>query len=106
MNRLREPSNLDAFVGDDLKCFPDAPIEARLWLMLKKQDYLNSRLMEQMSQNKKQMETLQKNLEEARLAKKDMEHNVDSLKYIVKCLQEKHATLEEQIEILTAVESR
>ncbi|KOB69481.1 NIK-and IKBKB-binding protein [Operophtera brumata] len=104
--RLKEPSNLDVFVNDDLKCKPDAPMEAKLWLMVKKQDNLNIRLMDLLIQTKKHVEILQNNTEESRTVQKEQEQHVESLKYIVKCLQEKHATLEEQIEILTAVESR
>lgn len=104
--RLKEPSNLDVFVNDDLKCKPDAPMEAKLWLMVKKQDNLNTRLIELVVQTKKHVEILQNNMEESRAVRKEQEHTVESQKYIIKCLQEKHATLEEQIEILTAVESR
>lgn len=104
--RLKEPSNLDVFVNDELKCKPDAPMEAKLWLMVKKQDNLNTRLIDLVIQTKKHVEILQNNMEESRTVRKEQEQNVESLKYIVKCLQEKHATLEEQIEILTAVESR
>lgn len=105
-NKIKVPSNLDIFITDDLKCKPDSPIEAHLWLLIKKQDYLNGMLTSQLARNKKQVETLHKNLDEIRTHKKDTEQNIDTLKYIVKCLQEKHATLEEQIEILSAVESR
>lgn len=97
---------MDNYVTDDLKCKPDTPEEIQLLLLAKKQDHLITRLMEQVSQHKKHVAVLQKNMEESRSYKKEMEQNVESLKYIVKCLQEKHATLEEQIEILTAVESR
>lgn len=104
--RLKEPSNLDVFVNDDLKCKPDAPMEAKLWLMVKKQDNLNTRLMELIVQTKKHVEILQNNMEESRSVRREQEQAIESQKYIVKCLQEKQATLEEQIEILTAVESR
>lgn len=97
---------MDVFVNDDLKCKPDAPMEAKLWLMVKKQDNLITRLMELVVQTKKHVEILQNNMEESRSVKKEQEQTIESQKYIVKCLQEKHATLEEQIEILTAVESR
>lgn len=106
MNKLQEPSDLDSFVTDDLKCRYDAPKEAHLWLLIKKQDHLNSRLMDLVVQTKKHVEILQNNAEQGRNAKRENEQTIESLKYVVKCLQEKHATLEEQIEILTAVESR
>ncbi|KAJ8712379.1 hypothetical protein PYW07_005221 [Mythimna separata] len=106
MSRLKEPADLDAFVTDDLRCRPDAPKEAVLWLMVKKQDHLNNRLMELVVQTKKHVEILHNKSEESNNSKRDNEQTIESLKYIVKCLQEKHATLEEQIEILTSVESR
>ncbi|XP_028177169.1 THAP domain-containing protein 6-like [Ostrinia furnacalis] len=106
ISELQEPDDVNAYVTDDLKCKADAPQEVELWLLAKKQDHLITRLMEQISQHKKHVEVLQKKMNESRSSKKEMESNVESLKYIVKCLQEKHATLEEQIEILTAVESR
>ncbi|KAM3965763.1 LOW QUALITY PROTEIN: uncharacterized protein ACR2FA_000089 [Aphomia sociella] len=106
LNKMKVPSNLDSFVTDDLKCKTDSPMEARLWLLIKKQNHLNRLLMSQLTQNKKQVELLHKNLDEIRTHKKDTDQNIDTLKYIVKCLQEKHATLEEQIEILSAIESR
>lgn len=106
ISRLKEPSNLYEYVTDDLKCKSDAPIDAHLWLMIKKQDHLNNRLMDLVVQTKKHVEILQKNMDEATNAKQKNEQTIESLKYVVKCLQEKHATLEEQIEILTAVESR
>lgn len=104
--RFKEPSNLDVFVNDDLKCKPDAPMEAKLWLMVKKQDNLISRLTDLMVQTKKHVDILQNSVTESKSVRKEQEQDVESLKYIVKCLQEKHATLEEQIEILTAVECR
>lgn len=106
LNKLQEPYNLDNYVNDELKCRTDAPTEAHLWLVIKKQDHLNSRLMDLVVQTKKHVEILQKNIEDSKAVRKEQEQNLESLKYIVKCLQEKHATLEEQIEILTAVESR
>ncbi|XP_059052610.1 THAP domain-containing protein 1-like [Achroia grisella] len=106
LTKMRVPTNLDMFVADDLKCKPDSPMEAHLWLLIKKQDYLNKILATQLIQNKKQVEILHKNLDDIRNHKNDTEQNISTLKYIVKCLQEKHATLEEQIEILSAVESR
>lgn len=106
MTRLKEPVNLDEFITDDLKCRPDAPSEARSWLLVKKQEHLNNRLMDLVVQTKKHVEILQNNMEEAKNSKIENERTMESLKYIVKCLQEKHATLEEQIEILTAVETR
>ncbi|XP_075980497.1 uncharacterized protein LOC142979470 [Anticarsia gemmatalis] len=106
MARLKEPINLDDFITDDLRCRHDTPVEAQLWLMVKKQEHLNNRLMDLVVQTKKHVEILEHNMEEAKIAKRENDQNVESLKYVVKCLQEKHATLEEQIEILTAVESR
>lgn len=106
LSKLKEPINLDNFVNDDLKCKSDSPIEARLWLMIKKQDHLISRLTEQVSQNRKHVEILRKNMDASRISKREMQENLETMKYIVKSLQEKHATLEEQIEILTAVEAR
>lgn len=106
MSRLKEPADLDAFVNDDLRCRSDAPKEAILWLMVKKQEHLNNRLMELVVQTKKHVEILQNDSEEAKSAKKAQEQRIENLNYVVKCLQEKHASLEEQIEILTAVESR
>ncbi|KAJ8715117.1 hypothetical protein PYW08_005098 [Mythimna loreyi] len=106
MSRLKEPADLDVFVTDDLRCRPDAPKEAVLWLMIKKQEHLNNRLMELVVQTKKHVEILHNKSEESNNSKRDNEQTIDNLKYIVKCLQEKHATLEEQIEILTSVESR
>lgn len=104
--RLKEPSNLDVFVNDDLRCKLDAPMEAKLWLMVKKQDNLITRLMDLVVQTKKHVDILQNSVDETKTVRREQEHDVESLKYVVKCLQEKHATLEEQIEILTAVESR
>lgn len=106
MSKMKEPSDLDSYVTDDLRCRPDTPKEIALWLMIKKQDHLNNRLMELVVQTKKHVEILSNNSEESLISKRDNEQTIESLKYIVKCLQEKHATLEEQIEILTAVESR
>ncbi|KAG6445131.1 hypothetical protein O3G_MSEX003726 [Manduca sexta] len=106
LSKMKEPVNLDNFVTDELKCKADAPNEAQLWLMIKKQDHLNTRLMDLVVQTKKHVEILQKSMEESRMVRKEQEQNIESLKYIVKCLQEKHATLEEQIEILTSIESR
>lgn len=106
MMRLKEPSNLEDFISDDLRCRPDAPNEVQLWLMIKKQEHLNNRLMDLVVQTKKHVEILQTNMDEANNNKRESEQTIESLKYVVKCLQEKHATLEEQIEILTAVESR
>ncbi|CAB3234138.1 unnamed protein product [Arctia plantaginis] len=106
ITKHKEPVNLDDFITDDLKCKPDAPNDAHLWLMVKKQEHLNNRLMDLVVQTKKHVEILQNNMEEAKNSKIENERTMESLKYIVKCLQEKHATLEEQIEILTAVETR
>lgn len=106
MSQLEEPENVNAYVMDNLKCRSDAPQDVQMWLLAKKQDHLITKLIDQISQHKKHVEVLQKKMNETRSSKKEMEQNVESLKYIVKCLQEKHTTLEEQIEILTAVESR
>lgn len=106
MKKVKEPVNFENFVTDDLKCRLDASIETQLWLLIKKQDNLNNRLLEHVVQNKKHIEVLQKNIDEKKTSKKDVDQNVETYKYIIKCLQEKLATLEEQIEILTAVESR
>ncbi|XP_039756376.1 uncharacterized protein LOC120631045 isoform X2 [Pararge aegeria] len=104
--RLKEPSNFDKMVSDDLKCRSDAPVEVQQWLLIKKQNHLNTRLVELLGQNKRHVEILQKNMEDSRTSKKTLSQNIDTYKYIVKCLQEKLVNLEEQIEILTAVESR
>ncbi|CAG9788772.1 unnamed protein product [Diatraea saccharalis] len=106
LNKLKEPTNLDSFITDDLKWKPEAPTEAQLWLMVKKQDRIISLLSEELTQNKKLIETLRKTVETSKLSKQETEQNLETMKYIVKSLQEKHATLEEQIEILTAVEAR
>ncbi|XP_049875727.1 THAP domain-containing protein 1-like [Pectinophora gossypiella] len=106
MRLIKVPDNFSDYVNDDLHCNPDTPVEAQLWLLIKKQDHLITRLMQLVLQNKKHVEVLQKNMEESRNEKKEMEQSLENYKYIAKCLQEKHATLEEQIEILTAVESR
>lgn len=106
MKKVTEPVNFENFVTDDLKCRPDASIETQLWLLIKKQDNLNNRLLEHVVQNKKHIEVLQKNIDEKKSSTKDVDQNVETYKYIIKCLQEKLSTLEEQIEILTAVESR
>ncbi|XP_013148341.1 PREDICTED: THAP domain-containing protein 1 B-like [Papilio polytes] len=106
LSKMKEPSNLETYLNDDYKCKPDTPTEAQLWILIKKQDHLNTRLMELVVQNKKHVEFLQKNLEEAKSSKKETEQSIETQKYIVKCLQEKLATLEEQIDILTTVESR
>ncbi|KAI5642095.1 THAP domain-containing protein [Phthorimaea operculella] len=103
---LKMPDHLSSFVNEDLKCQPLASTETQLWLLIKKQEHLISKLNQSLIQNKKHVEILQKNLQESREEKKEMEKSVDHYKYISKCLQEKHATLEEQIEILTAIESR
>ncbi|CAG9112018.1 hypothetical protein JYU34_001626 [Plutella xylostella] len=104
--RLREPLNLSEFLTNDLQTRSDAPLEAKLWLLIKKQDHLNNRLMETIVKNKANAELAENSVEEVSKSKKDLEKNIETYKYIVKCLQEKQATLEEQIEILTAVESR
>lgn len=106
MRMIKVPDNFSDCVSDNLQCIPDTPVEAQLMLLIKKQDHLITRLKQVVMQNKKHVEVLQKNLEDSRTSKKEMEQSIESYKYIVKCLQEKHATLEEQIEILTAVESR
>ncbi|CAK1587043.1 unnamed protein product [Parnassius mnemosyne] len=106
LSKMKEPANLDNYMNDDFKCRSDTPAEAQLWILVKKQDHLNTRLVEQVAQNKKHVDVLQKNMEEDRASKKEMEQSVETYKYIVKCLQEKLATLEEQIEILTTVEAR
>lgn len=106
MRLIKIPDNFSDCVGDNLHCVPDTPVEAQLMLLIKKQDHLITRLKQVVMQNKKHVEVLQKNLDDSRTSKKEMEQSIESYKYIVKCLQEKHATLEEQIEILTAVESR
>ncbi|XP_046969471.1 uncharacterized protein LOC124536870 [Vanessa cardui] len=106
LKRVKEPANFDNLITDDLRCRPDASIEAQLWLLIKKQDHLNNRLLEHIVQNKKHIEVLQKNMDDSKSSKKDVDQSMETYKYIVKCLQEKLATLEEQIEILTAVESR
>lgn len=106
MVKLREPANFEKFVTDDLKCTSDAPVQVQQYLLIKKQNHLNTRLLELVAQNKRHVEILQKNMEESKLSKKNTGQNIDTYKYIVKCLQEKLVNLEEQIEILTAVESR
>lgn len=106
MRMIKVPDNFSDCVADNLQCIPETPVEAQLMLLIKKQDHLITRLKQVVVQNKKHVEVLQKNLEDSRTSKKEMEQGIESYKYIVKCLQEKHATLEEQIEILTAVESR
>nr|XP_013189821.1 unnamed protein product [Amyelois transitella] len=104
-SRLKEPI-IDNYITDTLKCKNETPLEVRLWLEIKKQEHLNSRLSEQIARHKRNAEILQNNLDQSAQSKKDMQQNIDNMKYIVKCLQEKHATLEEQIEILTDIESR
>ncbi|CAH2043825.1 unnamed protein product, partial [Iphiclides podalirius] len=106
LSKLKEPTNLENYMNDDYKCKPDTPTEAQLWILVKKQDHLNTRLMELVVQNKQYVEVLQKKLENVKASQKEMQQNVENYNYISKCLQEKLATLEEQIEILTAVESR
>ncbi|XP_047992337.1 uncharacterized protein LOC125231039 [Leguminivora glycinivorella] len=104
--RMKEPINLSEFVYDDMKCKPDAPMEAKLWVLIKKQEYLNNLLTEAVVKNNRNLEVLQKNMTDNKSGRKEMEQNTENYKYIIKCLQEKQATLEEQVEILTAVESR
>ncbi|XP_023942317.2 uncharacterized protein LOC112048862 [Bicyclus anynana] len=104
--KLKEPINFDKMVSEDLKCRIDAPIEVQQWLLIKKQNHLNARLLELVAQNRRHVDILKKNMEESRSSKKNTGHNIETYKYIVKCLQEKLVNLEEQIEILTAVESR
>lgn len=106
IRRAKEPAHLESMITEDMKCKVDATTEAQLWLIIKKQEHLNSRLLENVVQNKKHVEVLQKNVEQTKSSRQDMDQNIETYKYIVKCLQEKLATLEEQIEILTAVESR
>lgn len=106
MVKLREPANFEKFVTDDLKCKSDAPLQVQQYLLIKKQNHLNTRLLELLAQNKKHVEILQKNMEESKSCKKTNCQSIESFKYIIKCLQEKLVNLEEQIEILTAVESR
>lgn len=93
-------------ITEDLKCKVDSTTEAQLWLIIKKQEHLNTRLLDNVIHNKKHVEILKKNVDQTKSSKQDMDQNMETYKYIVKCLQEKLATLEEQIEILTAVESR
>ncbi|KAL4711524.1 hypothetical protein ACJJTC_000540 [Scirpophaga incertulas] len=104
--KIKEPANLDKYFDDDFKLPSQAPKELNLWVLVKKQDFLISKLLEQQIQNRKHIELLKKRIEPSSLSKKEMEQNLETMKYIVKSLQEKQATLEEQIEILTSVESR
>ncbi|XP_063365248.1 uncharacterized protein LOC134653815 [Cydia amplana] len=104
--RMKEPINLSVFVYDDIKCLPDAPMEAKLWVLIKKQEYLNNMLTEAVVKSNKNLENLQKNMTDTKSGRKEMEQNIENYKYVIKCLQEKQATLEEQVEILTAVEAR
>ncbi|KAJ2945685.1 hypothetical protein O0L34_g524 [Tuta absoluta] len=105
-SQLKIPDHISSFVNEDLQCQPQASTETQLWLLIKKQEHLISKLNQGLIQNKKHVEVLQNNLQESRAEKKEMETSVEHYKYISKCLQEKHTTLEEQIEILTAIESR
>ncbi|XP_038222809.1 uncharacterized protein LOC119840311 [Zerene cesonia] len=106
MNKLKEPMNLDNMVNEEMKFKGEVSTEAQLWLIVKKQEHLNTRLMELLAQNKKHVEALQSNIKQNKNNKKDVDQSMETHKYIVKCLQEKLATYEEQIEILTAVEAR
>lgn len=106
IKRVKEPANFETMITEDLKCKVDATTEAQLWLIIKKQEHLNSKLLDNVIHNKKHVEILEKNVDQTKSSKQDLDQNMESYKYIVKCLQEKLATLEEQIEILTAVESR
>lgn len=102
---LNEPYNLENCVTDNLKCKPDVSEKTMLWLIIKKQEHLNARLTEAINQNRRHAEMLQKTVDEQKNKRKDKDQTVETYKYIIKCLQEKLATYEEQIEILTAVES-
>lgn len=104
MKRLREPTNLNNMVNEQIKFRGDVSNEAQLWLIIKKQEHLNKRYQGIVLQNMKQIELLQNSLQQYK--KRNPDTNSETHKYIVKCLQEKLSTLEEQIEILTAVESR
>ncbi|XP_047032327.1 uncharacterized protein LOC124639136 [Helicoverpa zea] len=73
MNKLKEPSDLDLYVTDDLRCRPEAPKEAALWLMIKKQENLNNRLMDLVVQTKKHVEILQNHSETAKTSKLENE---------------------------------
>ncbi|CAH4030004.1 unnamed protein product [Pieris brassicae] len=104
MKKLREPSNLDNIINDQVKFRGEVSNEAQLWLIVKKQEHLNKRLQAINLQNMKQIELLQNSVQQYK--KRSTDSNSETHKYIVKCLQEKLSTLEEQIEILTAIESR
>lgn len=103
LSKIKEPEN---FMNDDYKCKPDTPTEAQLWLLVKKQDHLNTRLMELVAQNKQVVESLQDKLKEVKGSKKEIGQDIEHYKFIIKSLQEKLAILEEQIEIVTTVESQ
>ncbi|CAG4952287.1 unnamed protein product [Colias eurytheme] len=105
IKKLREPTTLESMVNEELKFKGEVSTEAQLWLVIKKQEHLNTRLTELLAQSKKQVEALQSNIKQSKSNKKD-DPSMETHKYIVKCLQEKLATFEEQIEILTAVEAR
>ncbi|XP_072945019.1 uncharacterized protein [Epargyreus clarus] len=102
---LNEPFNLENGLNDNLKCKTDVSEKTKLWLIIKKQEHLNARLSEAIAQNRRHAEMLQKTVDEYKNKRKDKDQTAETYKYIVKCLQEKLATYEEQIEILTAVES-
>ncbi|CAK1555669.1 unnamed protein product [Leptosia nina] len=104
ISKMREPRNLDNMVTEDLKFRGEVSNEAQLWLIVKKQEHLSTRSQRLIDQQRKQIDLLQ-NAVENKTNKKEIDET-DTNKYIIKCLQEKLTTLEEQIEILTAVEAR
>ncbi|GBP40009.1 hypothetical protein EVAR_19136_1 [Eumeta japonica] len=109
LSELKQPTNLDEYIDDDakkLQCKSDAPMEVKLWFLIRKMHLLCNKSTITEARNKGNIETFQKSLDEVKSKCRDLERSTDTYKYIIKCLQEKQSTLEEQVEILTAVESK
>ncbi|XP_050682343.1 uncharacterized protein LOC126977529 [Leptidea sinapis] len=105
LRKLKEPNNLDEMVTDNLQWKNESSQEGKLWLIIKKQEKLIATLSEQLAKSKNS-EALRNNSQENIMIDKNDQTTEAHKIYTIKCLQEKLATLEEQIEILTAVESR
>lgn len=103
---LEEPTDIQDYVTNDLEISVTAPMETQLWFIIKKQSHLIKKLTDSAEMYKGYATNARKELELTRASTKEHDKSLESQKYLVKSLQEKQATLEEQIEIITAVESR
>lgn len=99
--RISVPTNVEHFITADLKYLQWAPNEVKMWLLIKQQNRLITRLTEIIAKDKKNPFTKA----HIKSRKYYINQRIEKYKYIIKCLQEKLAITEEQIEILTVVET-